>query len=124
MKEFEVLNQDYEIDSLLIDKLVHDIPMPPNIEDLITLAETRSLDEFSVIFNYLLTDLKALLLAQSQETEVDHLMIITQSFNSTFLVSQNLQLKAEGLSFIDQLNDFYMHETAEISLSEISKRAL
>lgn len=122
--EFEVLDQEYHIDILLIDKLVEDIPMPPTVEDLITLSESRSLEEFSVIFNYLLTDLKALLLAQSEENEMENVNIISQSFNSTFLISQNLQFKAAGLCFMDQLYDFYLTESEEISYCEISKRAL
>jgi len=124
LKDFEMLNQDYEVDSLIIDRLVEDFPTPPNLDDLIHLAEDRTLDEFSVIFNYLLTDLKALLLSEKENDAVDHLNTITQSFNSTFLISPNLQFKAAGLCFLDQLFDFFLNEDSESPQAEVAKRAL
>lgn len=119
-----MLNQDYEVDSLIIDRLVEDFPTPPSLEDLSQLAENRSLEDFSVIFNYLLTDLKALLYNREEIEAVEHLNTITQSFNSTFLISQNLQFKAAGLCFLDQLFDFFLNESPELPQAEAAKRAL
>jgi hypothetical protein len=119
-----MLNQDYEVDSLIIDRLIEDLPTPPNLDDLIHLAEDKTLDDFSVIFNYLLTDLKALLYNREEIEAVEHLNTITQSFNSTFLISQNLQFKAAGLCFLDQLFDFFLNEDSELSQAEVAKRAL
>lgn len=119
-----MLNQDYEIDSLIIDRLVEDFPTPPSLDDLMQLAENKSLEDFSVIFNYLITDLKALLYTREEIEAADHLNTITQSFNSTFLISQNLQFKAAGLCFLDQMFDFFLDEASELSQAEVAKRAL
>ena len=119
-----MVNQDYEVDFLIIDRLLEDYPTPPSLDDLIQLAEIKPLEDFSVIFNYLLTDLKALLYNREEIDAVEHINTITQSFNSTFLISQNLQFKATGLCFLDQLFDFYLNEESELSQAEVAKRAL
>ena len=119
-----MVSQDYEVDSLIIDRLVEDYPTPLSLDNLIQLAENKSLEEFSVIFTYLLTDLKALLYNRQEIQAVEHINTITQSFNSTFLISQNLQFKAAGLCFLDQLFDFYLNEESELSQAEVAKRAL